>query len=119
MILERGKMKTMLIDAETVIVNLLAEDKKTYLELSRFEELCCYIRDQLIEYNSVNGGYHLLFDVNYSAIERTVEYNSEVFALIGNRIYLRRNLTDDILRRYRANEILQSYITKFIDRAAA
>ena len=45
------KKGSLVIDAETVIVNLLREDKKYYVDIDRIDQLCCYIKEQLIQGN--------------------------------------------------------------------
>ena len=81
----------LLIDAETVIVNLLLEDQKNYLPLSRLEGLIDFIYKQL-EGSFFSEEATVIFDVSFDAIERTVQYKNNIFALIGETIYLKTSI---------------------------
>ena len=79
------------IDTETIIINLLREDMKTYLPIRRLQKLISYIYQQLAEQDYLKG-YNVIFNVNFDSIERTVLYNSNIFELVGDTIYLKTSI---------------------------
>jgi len=111
--------KKLLIDAETVIVNLLKEDMKSYLKLSRLDSLVKYIRVQLVEMNLMEKYQEICFDVSFDAIERTVYYNNTVFDLIGDEIILRGSLPIELDRKYQPSDDLRVMIKSFVRENAA
>ncbi len=98
---------SLVIDAETVIVNLLREDKKYYVDIDRIDRLRSYIKEQLIQGIYFNEYQTVVVDVNFDAISRVVQYRSDIFDLAGDRIYLKCELdqlpdiphTNDCLRK--------------------
>ena len=83
------KKGSLVIDAETIIVNLLREDKKYYVDIDRIDQLCSYIKEQLLQEKYFDDYQTVVFDVNFNAIARTVQYRNSIFDLVGNRIYLK------------------------------
>lgn len=109
------------IDTKTIIVNLLKEDKKTYLSVSRLQKLLIYIYDELSK-EDVLDNYITYFDINFDAIERTVLYNNNIFELDidGETIYLRKdNSTDFLAAKYEIDSKVRGIIKKFIQVTAA
>ena len=103
------------IDTKNIIVNLLKEDKKEYLSIERLQNLLNHIYIELWKLKKLND-YQMTFDINFDAIERTVLYNKEIFALDTNKetIYLCNsgdinNLADN----FRVDSTLLSIIKKF------
>ena len=103
------------IDTKNIIVNLLKEDKKEYLSIERLQNLLSYIYIELWKLKKLND-YQITFEINFDAIERTVLYNKEIFALDINEetIYLRNfgninNLADN----FSVDSTLLSIIKKF------
>ena len=109
--------RSLVIDAETIIVNLLREDKKYYVDIDRIDRLCSYIKEQLIQGNYFDEYQTVVFDVNFDAIARTVQYRSNIFDLVGDRIYLKcdQNQLPNIPH---TNERLQKIISEFVRRVA-
>ena len=112
--MEKGSL---FIDAETVIVNLLKEDKSYYVDIDRIDRLCDYIKKQLIDGNYFTEYDSVIFDVNFDAIARTVQYRNKVFDLVGNRIYLKCE-QQDIPFFGNTDERLQKLISDFVQSAA-
>ena len=109
------------IDTETVIVNLLKEDKKTYLSVKRLLKLICFIYDELSEKFELNN-YQLAFDFNFDSIERTVLYNNNVFELDidGEIIYLRESKSvESLVTQYPVDDRVTELIREFKNRYAA
>lgn len=105
------KNAPIILDAETVIINLLREDKETYLPVNRIMQLVYYVYDQLTEGQYLDGT-EVVFNVNFDAIERTVIYNDYYFALIDETIYLLRDL-ETIQNKCIVDEKLRSIIEAF------
>ena len=109
------------LDTKTIIVNLLKEDKKTYLSVSRLQKLLVYIYDELSKEDALDN-YITYFDINFDAIERTVLYNNNIFELDidGETIYLRKNNTTDFLaQKYQIDNTVRRIINQFINDTAA
>ena len=109
------------IDTKTIIVNLLKEDKKTYLSVRRLQKLLIYIYEELSKTNEIER-YQVYFDINFDAIERTVLYNSHIFKLDidGEIIYLReKESADSLARKYRTDDKIKMIINDFITLSAA
>lgn len=103
------------VDTKTIIVNLLNEDKKECLSLGRLQNLLSYIYVELWRRQKLRE-YQISFDVNFDALERTVIYNRDIFALDidGETIYLRDAQTLDILiEDYRLDETLLEIVQNF------
>lgn len=109
------------IDTETIIVNLLKEDKKTYLSIKRLQKLLVFIYDELSKQNELDK-YNIYFDVNFDAIERTILYNNNIFKLDidGDMIYLReKNDVDDLAEQFKTDRKIKTIINNFIKMTAA
>lgn len=103
------------IDTKTIIVNLLKEDKKTYLSVKRLQELIDFIYLSLREKCKLDE-YRISFDINFDAIERTVLYNNNIFGLDidSEVIYLRESKSVEILsRQYQADSTILEIIKCF------
>lgn len=111
------KKGSLVIDAETVIVNLLREDKKYYVDIDRIDRLCCYIKEQLIRGSYFDEYQTVVFDVNFDAIARTVQYRSNIFDLVGDRIYLKCE-QDKLPNMPHTNDCLRKMISDFVGQAA-
>ena len=109
--------KSLVIDAETIIVNLLREDKKYYVDIDRIDQLCSYIKEQLIQGDYFNKYQTVVFDVNFDAIARTVQYRSNIFDLVGDRIYLKCE-RDQLPNIPQTNDCLRKMISDFVEQAA-
>lgn len=109
--------ESLVIDAETIIVNLLREDKKYYVDIDRINRLCNYIKDQLAKKEYINRYQTIVFDVNFNAIARTVLYRNNIFDLVGDRIYLKceQDQLPDISQN---KEFLLKMISNFAKKAA-
>ena len=110
-----------IIDIKMIIVNLLKEDKKTYLSVNRLQELISFIYDELSKENQLDK-YRICFDVNFDAIERTVLYNNSIFKLDidGEMIYLRENNNvENLVEKYRTDEKITEIIYNFVNFTAA
>lgn len=108
--------KKLYINANTVIVNLLKEEKKKYLTLERLDNLLYYIHEQLIEQNYINEFQDVIFNVNFNSIERTVLYNNNIFELIGDTIYLKCDeIPENIIEKYEADEVIVRLIKDFVN----
>lgn len=81
------------INAEIVIVNLLREDRETYLPIYRLQQLVDYIFKQLSDGRYLDGT-PVVFDISFDSIERTVMYNNNVFELIGRTIHLKKDIKE-------------------------
>lgn len=88
------------IDTKTIIVNLLLENQREHLSLGRLQELLNYIYKELWRQNKLKD-YQISFDVSFEALERTVIYNRDIFALdVDNEVvYLRHTGRTDISSR--------------------
>lgn len=110
--------KKLYINAGTVIVNLLKEEKKNFLPLDRLEQLVDYIYEQLIKQKYIDKYQDIVFNVNFNAIERTVLYNNTVFELVGNTIYLKCNeIPEQIIQKY-TSDATDDIIIKIIKQFA-
>lgn len=78
------------VDTKTIIVNLLNEDKQTFLSIERLQHLLTFIYMELRAKCKLEE-YQISFDINFEALERTVLYNNNIFILDldDEKIYLR------------------------------
>lgn len=116
-----SELATSYYDTRTIIVNLLKEDKETYLSISRLHKLLHYIYVELTEKQIIDE-YQILFDVSFDSIERTVIYNTNIFSLDikGEKIYLREpHKIDELARKYKVDDIVGEIIREFIQVNAA
>lgn len=107
------------VDTKTIIVNLLKEDKKTYLPLDRLQKLLGCIYEELQKQSKLDG-YRISFNINFGAIERTVLYNRNIFGLDidGENIYLKENQSiDELAEQYAVDDTIRSIIKNFADAA--
>lgn len=112
-------MKKLYIDAGTVIVNLLNEEKSRYLTIEKIEKLVNYIYEQLFAQGYFNYYQDIIFNVNFDAIERTVWFNNYVFDLIGNTIFLKDDyLPKKITEKYKTDNCVEQMIKDFVENAA-
>ena len=103
------------IDTRSIIINLLKEDRKIYLSISRLQKLLMYIYEQLAAEEDL-GQYNICFDVNFDAIERTVLYNNNIFQLDfeGKMIYLRKTQNiDSLAEKYQTCDKVTELIKTF------
>lgn len=103
------------IDTETIVVNLLREDKENYCTLEKIQKLCAYIYEQLIEQELLDQ-YSVKFAVDFESIERTVLYNSMIFDLDsdGSIVSIREpNTLDDLIPNFEADFIIVNMIRTF------
>lgn len=112
--------KKLYIDAGTVIINLLKEEKSEYLSLDRLDKLVSYIYEQLLQKDLVKKYQDIVFDVNFEAVERTVLYNNYLFELIGDTILLKcSEIPDDIVEKYKPEQCVEYIIRQFVAEYAA
>lgn len=107
------------IDTRSIIINLLKEDKKVYLSISRLQKLLMYIYEQLLAEEDL-GQYNICFDINFDAIERTVLYNNNIFQLDfeGRMIYLRKTQNiDSLAEKYQTCDKISELIRSFCNAA--
>ena len=108
---------SLVIDAETIIVDLLREDKKYYVDIDRIDQLCRYIKEQLIQGDHFDDYQTVVFDVNFDAIARTVQYRSNIFDLVDGRIYLKCE-QDKLPNPPQTCAYLKKMISEFVEQAA-
>lgn len=106
--------ETLYITTEKVIVNLLWADQKKFLPISRLFRFVSYIGQQLEEQQVLHPDAKVVFDVNFDAIERTVQYNDMVYDLIGDKIFLK-----GVLPSVEENDLLKSFAKRFAEEFAA
>lgn len=109
------------VDAKTIIVNLLKEDQKDYLSIERLQRLLEFIYKELSRQRKLDE-YQISFDINFYSIERTVQYNSDIFELDidGEHLRLReRGLVDALAKRYQLDRTITTIIKEFHDNNAA
>ena len=80
---------TIYITTEKVIVNLLKADKKKYLTISRLYRFAAYLRHQLEKEADLSPYAKVVFDINFDAIERTVQFNDMIYDLVDDKIFLK------------------------------
>lgn len=113
-------MEKLYLDAGTVIVNLLKEEKSKYLTLKKIDKLVDYLYKQLIAGGYLQKYADIIFNVNFDAIERTVWFNNNVFDLIGDTIYLKsENIPEAISEKYKADSSIEKMIRDFVANNAA
>lgn len=103
------------VDAKTIIVNLLKEDQKDYLSIERLQRLLEFIYSELSRQSKLDE-YQISFDINFYSIERTVQYNSDIFVLDidGEHLWLRkRELVDVLAERYQVDSTITAIIREF------
>lgn len=109
------------VDAKTIIVNLLKEDQKDYLSIDRLQKLVNFIYVELSKSRKLDK-YQISFDINFYSIERTVQYNSDIFELDidGECLRLReRTSVDSLAEKYQTDDTIISIIKKFHNQNAA
>ena len=90
-------VKRFYLAPDEVLINLLAEDKRSFVYVQDIYDFCNYIVEQLKTERYVNAYSLVRPIVTFDAIERTVRYNDRIFDLVGNRIYLRREIPQSLL----------------------
>lgn len=103
------------VDTKTIIVNLLKEDKKNYLSVERLQKLVDFIYLELSKQNKLKE-YQISFDINFYSIERTVQYNNDIFELDidGENLRLKkRESADDLAEKYQVDETIITIIREF------
>lgn len=103
------------VDTKTIIVNLLKEDKKNYLSVERLEKLVDFIYQELSKQNKLRE-YQISFDINFYSIERTVQYNNDIFELDidGENVRLKkRESADDLAEKYQVDDTIIKIIRNF------
>lgn len=103
------------VDTKTIIVNLLKEDKKNYLSVERLQKLVDFIYLELSKQNKLNE-YQISFDINFYSIERTVQYNNDIFELDidGENLRLKkRESADDLAEKYQVDDTIITIIRDF------
>jgi hypothetical protein len=111
--------KNLYIDAGTVIVNLLKEERGEYLQLKRLDRLVDYIYEQLGDFGLIDYYSDIIFNVSFDAIERTVLYNNNLFELIGDTIFLKSDIPVEILEKYSSDECIVKIIHSFVEKKLA
>lgn len=109
------------VDTKTIIVNLLKEDKKDYLSIDRLRKLVDFIYNELSQQKKLND-YQISFDINFHSIERTVQYNNDIFELDidGENLRLRKkDSAEELAAKYQVDETLINIIKKFHQHNAA
>lgn len=109
------------VDAKTIIVNLLKEDQKNYLSIERLQKLVEFIYKELSQKRKL-GEYQISFDINFYSIERTVQYNRDIFELDidGEHLRLReRESADALAEEYKVDDTIISIIRDFCNKNAA
>lgn len=115
-----NEKKNLYIDAGTVIVNLLQEERGEYLQLKRLDKLVDYIYKQLVDLELIEDYSEIIFNVSFDAIERTVLYNNNLFELRGDTIFLKSdNIPLEILEKYRSDECIVKIIHNFVEQKVA
>lgn len=103
------------VDTKTIIVNLLKEDKKNYLSVERLQKLVDFIYLELSKQKKLNE-YQISFDINFYSIERTVQYNNDIFELDidGENLRLKkRESADDLAEKYQVDDTIITIIRNF------
>lgn len=103
------------IDTETIMVNLLNEDKKRYCTMDKVQKLCGYIYESLVK-NEIVKDYFIRFDVDFESIERTVLYNNRIFRLDieGEIVYLReKSNVESLVEQFPTDERIRDIIHEF------
>lgn len=109
------------VDAKTIIVNLLKEDRKDYLSIDRLLKLVGFLYEELDKKAKLDR-YQISFDINFYSIERTVQYNSDIFELDidGEHLRLReRESAEKLAEKYQVDETIISIIRDFHNTHAA
>ncbi len=107
------------VDTKDIIVNLLYEDKKSFLTINRLQELLDFIYIKLSSENKLDD-YQISFHVNFDAIVRTVVYNDQIFELdIDDKtIILLKGTTDleeDVHDSCKLDNTLLSIVREFVE----
>lgn len=114
--------KTIPIYTETIMVNLLKEDRKRYCTMDKLQRLCSYIYQRLSDDNQIGKDkYSVNFAISFEAIERNILYNSMIFQLgaDGNIVYLREESDmDELVKKFHADVVIKGYIRDFIQMSA-
>ena len=103
-------------DTETIIVNLIKQDNKSFLSLGRLYDSLRYIYVQL-QKRKILDNYQILFDVYFGAIENTIINDGDLFSLDieNNIIYLiNKAELDEISSDYKLDDTLDSIIKEFV-----
>lgn len=109
------------VDAKTIIVNLLKEDQKDYLSIDRLLKLVGFLYEELDKREKLDR-YQISFDINFYSIERTVQYNSDIFELDidGEHLRLReKESVEELAERYQVDETIDAIIRDFHNSNAA
>ena len=108
-------MTKIYVDTKTIIVNLLKEDKKNYLSVERLQKLVDYIYLELSNQNKL-GQYQISFDIDFYSIERTVQYNNDIFEMDIDGECLRlkkRESLDTLAEKYQVDDTIITTIRNF------
>lgn len=102
------------VHADGVIVKLLKEERKSFVDMSEVFQFCDYIEEQLSKQEYIEKIQSVYFDISFNAIERTVKYNNYMFDLVGDRIYLKQMITPEIETRFDVQPMLGDLIKEFV-----
>lgn len=107
------------VQIKTLIINLLNEDKKSYLPIDRLQKFMGYLYDESGK-QGLRHMYQISYHINFGSIERILSYNQHIFGLdaSGENICLRENQSiDELVKRYPVDETIHGMIKNFVETA--
>lgn len=81
--------RCLFVDADTVIIGLLQEEQRSYVDIDRALEFCSYVRERVR--NAVQSGeiFSIITDVKPESINRLVLCAPNLLGLENERVYLK------------------------------
>ncbi len=108
--------KKLRFEPEYIIVNLVKADRKAYLHIGRLYKFVYYLWEQLAEHERIDVDSDVIFNVNFGAIERTVQIRNKVFDLVEDTIIIKvDNACNYITIPDNVSSLLSKYTTKFAE----
>lgn len=86
--------RCLFVDADTVIIGLLQEEKKSYVDIDRALEFCSYVRERTRDAVQSGKLFSVITDVNPESITSLVLCLPHLLDLENERVYLKGKYSD-------------------------
>lgn len=103
------------LDTKTIAINLMRKDRKNYLSTEKLQSFMDFLYTELSRQNKLKQ-YEISFNIDIYSIERTVQYNNDIFELDIDKENLRlkkRESADNLAEKYQVDDTIKSIIEKF------
>ena len=84
-----GMKRCLFVDADTVIIGLLQEEQKSYVDIDCALEFCSYVRERTQDAVQSGELFNVITDVNPESINRLVLCIPSLLGVENERVYLK------------------------------